>query len=59
MTYKQMVKELEKRRTAIGKERDKLLELHSEIDNLLDSLELADENLQSAIDALSQFAQEK
>lgn len=56
MTYKQMVKELEKRRTAIGKERDKLLELHSEIDNLLDSVELAEENLQSAIDALSQFA---
>lgn len=55
MTYKKMIVELEKRRTAIGKERDRLLDLQGEVDNLLDSLESADDSLQSAIDALSQF----
>lgn len=55
MNYKQIVKKLEKRKAAIEKERDKLCDLQTEVDSLLDSLELADDNLQSAIDALSQF----
>lgn len=59
MNYKQIVKKLEKRKAAIEKERDKLCDLQTEVDSLLDSLELADDNLQSAIDALSQFIQEK
>lgn len=56
MSYKKMINELEKRRLAIGKERDRLCELQDEAYNLLNSLEDADENLQSAIDALSRFA---
>ena len=56
MNTKQFVKQLEKRRAAIGVERDKLRKLVGEYTDLIDSCERADENISSAIDALSELA---
>lgn len=56
MNTKLVVKQLEKRRAAIGAERDKLREIVDEFDGLLECCERADENLASAIDALSELA---
>lgn len=56
MNTKSFIKQLEKRRAAIGAERDKLREIVGEYQGLIDSCERADENLQCAIDALSELA---
>ena len=56
MTIAKMIKEIEKRRDAVGKERDKLDTLLNEITNLRDSCEMAWHDLQSAIDSLSEHA---
>ena len=53
---KQLIKQLEKRRDAIGKERDKLRELLSEWADLADTCDCAYEDIDHAIDSLSQYA---
>ena len=51
-----MIKEIEKRRDAVGKERDRLDELIGELEGLRDSCDRAWCDLQSARDALSELA---
>jgi prefoldin subunit 5 len=51
-----MIKQIEKRRDAIGKERDKLNEMISEMETLRDCCERAWDDLQTARDALSEHA---
>ena len=53
---KTLLKQLEKHRTAIGKERDALRELHEEIESLLDPVNRGVEALDDAITALSEQA---
>lgn len=55
MTYKKITNELLKRKLAIAKERDRLLDLQGEVGELIDSLEMAEDHLQDALDALSQY----
>ncbi len=55
-SIKQIIKQLERRRDAIGKERDKLRELLSEWADLADTCDSAYEDIDRAIDALSQYA---
>jgi hypothetical protein len=50
------VKELERRRTALGKERDKLRALVDEYEALKDSADDAYDNLTYAIQRLSEYA---
>ena len=47
------IKVLEKRKEAIGKERDKLREFLSEVGELAETCDRAHEEIESAIDALS------
>ena len=56
MTYKRMIREIEKRRDAVGAERDKLDYLIAELEGLKSSCERAWDDLQSARDALSELA---
>ena len=56
MTYKKMIREIEKRREAVGKERDKLDELIDELSALRESCDSAWHDLRSAVDALSEHA---
>lgn len=49
------IKSLEKRKTAIGKERDRLSAWLMEIDQLIETCERAYEDVQAAIDALSEL----
>jgi hypothetical protein len=51
-----IVKQLEKRRDMIGKERDKLRDLAGEVSDLLEPTERAWDDIQSAIDTLSEQA---
>lgn len=53
MTNRKMVSEIEKRMKAIGKERDRLDNLISEIESLREDCAEAWDNLQDARDALS------
>ncbi len=55
-TIRQMIKQLETRRDAIGRERDKLRELLSDWADLADNCDSAYEDIDHAIDALSQHA---
>jgi hypothetical protein len=55
MTAKAIVKKLQKRLTAIGKERDRLRDLEDEVLTLKESCEEGYDNLERAIDALSQL----
>ena len=55
MNIKTMIKEIEKRRDAIGKERDKLYDLINELEGLRDSCDRAYDDLYAAIDALSEL----
>jgi hypothetical protein len=56
MTFAKMIKLIEKRRDAIGKERDKLNELIGELEALRDCCDRAWDDLQNAADALSEQA---
>jgi prefoldin subunit 5 len=56
MRFSTMIKQIEKRRDAIGKERDKLNEMISEMETLRDCCERAWDDLQTARDALSEHA---
>ena len=56
MTFARIIKQLEKRRDAVGKERDKLGNLIAELDGLRDSCNRAYDDMQHAIDALSEHA---
>lgn len=47
------IKTLEKRKEAIGKERDKLRDIISEIEELAETCDLAHEDLTHAIESLS------
>jgi hypothetical protein len=47
------IKTLEKRKEAIGKERDKLRDFISEVEELAETCDRAHEDLTSAIDSLS------
>mgnify|MGYP001614067656 CR=1 FL=1 len=55
MNIKQIVKGLEKRRTAVGVERDKLRDLQSEVTDLEETCERAYDALGEAINALSEL----
>lgn len=55
MDIKKLKKELEVRRKAIGRERDKLHEVVSEYEDLKGVCEDACENLDAAIDSLSEL----
>ena len=55
MNIKSMIKEIEKRRDAIGKERDKLDNLIMELEGLRDSCDRAYDDLYAARDALSEL----
>lgn len=52
-TFATMTRRLEARMKAVGKERDKLRELESEVADLAEACDEAIDNLQRAIDALS------
>jgi hypothetical protein len=56
MTPKQFIKQVEKHRDAIGKERDKLRELIGGAEDLAFASEEAMDALNSAIDSLSELA---
>lgn len=56
MNERALVKQLERSRERIGKERDALRRLQEDVGALLDSTERAAEALDSAIDALSEYA---
>ncbi len=55
-TYAGLIKELDASRTRVGKERDKLRELVEDAEALLDTVDVAYEDLTAAIDALSGLA---
>ena len=55
MTRKELIKELEEHKMAIGKERDKLRKLIDEIEPLARDTDDAVEYIQSAINALSEL----
>ena len=50
-----VIKEIEKRQTAVGRERDKLDDLISELEQLRDNCQTAWDDLQHARDALSEL----
>jgi len=56
MTFSSMIKAIEKRRVAVGKERDKISEMIDELSCLKESCDRAYDDMQSAIDALSEHA---
>lgn len=56
MRISTMIKQIEKRRDAVGKERDRLDDLIGELEGLRDSCDRAWDDLQSARDALSELA---
>lgn len=56
MRISTMIKQIEKRRDAVGKERDRLDDLIGELEGLRDSCDRAWADLQSARDALSELA---
>ncbi len=56
MNVKGLIKTLEKRRTAIGVERDKLRDLISDVEDLAETCDRAYDDLQNAIQALSELA---
>lgn len=56
MNVKRLMATLEKRRVAIGAERDKLRDIISEYLDLAETCERAADDLQNAIDALSELA---
>ena len=51
-----MIKQLEKHRDKIGKDRDALRDFEAEVENLRETCERAYEDLQCAIEALSEQA---
>lgn len=51
-----LVAKLEVRRKAIGVERDKLRDIISEYEELIDSCDRAEEHIECAVEALSEFA---
>lgn len=55
MNYKQMISKIERQKNAIGKERDKLDDLISELANLKDDCDQAYDLLEEARDALSRL----
>ena len=55
MTINNAIKQIQKRMDAVGKERDKLDDLISELEHLKWNCEEAYENLQRARDALSEL----
>ena len=55
-SIRQMIKQLEKRRGAIGRERDKLRDILGEWSDLADNCDTAYEDIDHAIDTLSQHA---
>ena len=56
MTFSKMIKNIESRRVAVGNERDKLREMIAELETLEWSCDSAMDDLQRAIDALSEHA---
>ena len=56
MTFARMIKLIEKRRDAVGKERDKLYDLIQELSMLHERCEKAYDDLEYAIEALSEHA---
>jgi len=56
MRISTIIKQIEKRRDAVGKERDKLDDLISELEELRNCCERAWDDLQTARDALSELA---
>lgn len=54
--HKTWIKQLEVHRDRVGIERDRLRETMAEMEGLSENCERAAENLQSAIDALSELA---
>jgi hypothetical protein len=56
MNYKSIIRQIEKRRDAVGKERDKLAEMIGELEALKYTCDDAYESLDFAIEALSRQA---
>lgn len=56
MTIKKIIRDLERHRDRIGKERDALQAMADEVQALLDPVDNAWHNLQAAIDNLSEQA---
>jgi hypothetical protein len=56
MEFEGIIAEIEKRRDAVGKERDRLDDLIGELEGLRDSCDRAYCDLQNARDALSELA---
>lgn len=55
MEFKSIIKQIEKRRDAVGKERDKIDEMISELESLSESCDNAWHCLQEARDRLSEY----
>lgn len=55
MNIKNCIRELEERKVAIANERDKLRELLSDLEQLEDNCDEAIENIDRAIDAISEL----